>query len=182
MNTEYIIIEIFKYFARFVGREGVMRNFSAGEGSQYEDLKTFGSALPAASSFSEIDDYIFGVNESSVEKRIKNVEGIYLFIDYGNFTTVENDKKVKTDELHLAVTVAKPLNIATVDLVSEVILADKLLNIIRKIRTALIRDKSDCFVQQLKFPSEITPWYAREFNNSTGWTMIFKLSGIDILS
>jgi hypothetical protein len=182
MDTQFILIDIFKYFARFVGRTGVMRNFSAGKGNLYDDLKTFCVALPETGNFPEIDDYVFGVNETSVEKRINNVSGIYLFIDYGNFSTVESDKKVKTDELHLAVTVAKPLNIETVDLADEVILADRLLNIIRKIRTELIHDKSDCFVRRLKFPSEITPWYAREFNNSTGWTMIFKLSGIDILS
>ncbi|MDR1198687.1 MAG: hypothetical protein LBK94_06700 [Prevotellaceae bacterium] len=182
MNTQFILLDIFKYFARFVGCEGVMRNFSAGKGNLYSNLKSFCAALPAESNFPEIDDYVFGVNETSVTKRINSVHGIYLFIDYGNFATTENDKKVKTDELHLAVTVAKPLNIETVDLADEVILADSLLNIIRKIRTELIRDKSDCFVSRLKFPSEITPWFAREFNNSTGWTMIFKLSGIDILS
>ena len=181
MDTQNILIDIFRYFARFVGRDGVLRNFTAGRGDAYTELKNGCQALPEAGLFPDVTDYVFGVNETSVEKRINNIKGIYLFIDYGNFQTSQGPNKVKTDELHLAVTVAKPLNIETIDLAAEVILADRLLNITRAIRRRLIDDKDDNFVRRLTFPSEITPWYSRELNNSTGWTMLFKLTGIDLL-
>ncbi|MDR1119545.1 MAG: hypothetical protein LBM08_01340 [Dysgonamonadaceae bacterium] len=181
MDTQNILIDIFRYFAKFIGRDGVLRNFTAGKGDAYTELKSHCQVLPEAGSFPDITDYVFGVNESSVEKRINNIKGIYLFIDYGNFLTSRNANNVKIDELHLAVTVAKPLNIETVDLAAEVLLADRLLNIIRTIRRRLIDDKDDNFVRRLTFPSEITPWYSRELNNSTGWTMLFKLTGVDLL-
>ena len=181
MDSQNILLDIFKYFTKFVGRNGILRNFSTGQGAEYVALKEFCQALPENGTIPIIDDYVFGVNEESVEKRIKNIKGIYLFVDYGNFQTSENELHVKTDELHLAVTVAKPLNIQTVDLIGEVLLADTLLNIVRTIRTQMLNDRC-CFVKRLTFPSEITPWYARELQNSTGWTIIFKLKGIDILT
>jgi hypothetical protein len=181
MDTQNILIDIFRYFTQFVGRDGVLRNFTAGRGDTYTGLKNHCQALPEAGIFPDITDYVFGVNETSVEKRIGSIKGIYLFIDYGNFQTSQNANNVKTDELRLAVTLAKPLKIETIDLAAEVLLADRLLNIIRAIRRRIINDKDDNFVRRLTFPSEITPWYSRELNNSTGWTMLFKLSGIDIL-
>lgn len=181
MDRKNIIVEVFKYFARFPQRRGVMANFISGKTPSTIELKDICQNLPQDRVIPELSDYVFGVNEDSVEKRIKAIKGIYLFIDYGNFTTNQDKNNVKTDQLRLGVTVAKPLNIATIDPVEEVILADELLTIMRTIRRQLIVDKDDPFVKLFTFPSEITPWYARELGNSVGWTMLFSLTGIDIL-
>ena len=179
MDRNNIVTEVFKYFARFPDRKGVLANFVTGKDSS--ELKNYCSNLPATDIIPGLSDYVFGVNEENVEKRIKTIKGSYLFIDYGNFTTTRDNRMVKTDEFHLGITVSQPLNISSLDPVGEVLLTDKLLNILRIIRTHLINDKSDPFVKQIIFPSEITPWYSRELSNSTGWTMLCKLSGIDLL-
>ena len=42
-------------------------------------------------------------------------------------------------------------------------------------------DKSDSFINRLQFPNEITPFFARELSNSYGWTLMFKMEGIDMI-
>lgn len=63
----------------------------------------------------------------------------------------------------------------------EILITEQLLDIITQIRQELREDRSDPFVQRLSFPNDITPFFARELSNSYGWTLMFNITGIDMV-
>lgn len=175
----HILHDIFVYFSRYMTRETVNAVFTKAHGdTAYESLRD--SAMAAAEGrFPEITDYVFGVQEDSVSRRISQVKGIYLFVDYGGITSSEDLRLVKSDELSLAVTVARPVSSSAMDMADELVLSDLLLRIITAIRDDMRSDDSDSFIRRLLFPNDITPFFARELSNSYGWTLMFKMRGID---
>ena len=40
-------------------------------------------------------------------------------------------------------------------------------------------DNSDSFIRRMLFPNDITQFYASELSNSYGWTLMFKMRGVD---
>jgi len=181
MDTK-LLQETFLYFAKYPLHDGAMKFFNKSTADpSYVALKQSCQDLPVKNKFPEISDYIFGINEQSIKKRIESIRGIYLFIDYGNINSVEDTKNVKYDNFHMAVTVAQPTSSTSFDLAEELILSDKLLSIISSIRDEMRYDKTDSFIKRIVFPNDITPFFARELSNSYGWTLMFQLKGVDLI-
>ena len=59
-------------------------------------------------------------------------------------------------------------------MVEQVFMADEALIMLLQIRSFMEADSKCPFVNHLTFPTEITPFFARELSDSTGWTMVFK--------
>jgi len=176
-----LLEHIFLYFAKYPASAAVQKFFTkTSGGTAYETLKASAIAA-AAGKYPVITDYIFGVNEESVSRRISQVKGIYLFVDYGNISSSENNLGVKSDEFNVAVTVAKPLSSGATDLAQEVILSEDLLQIISAIRNDMRGDDHDSLTDYMVFPNDITPFYARELSNSYGWTLMFRIQGVDMI-
>lgn len=174
-----ILQDIFVYFARYVTKDVADRFFTKAAGDDmYNGLRN--RAIEAASGeFDDISDYIFGVQEDSVSRRISQVKGVYLFVDYGNISSSEDLRRVKSDDFSLAVTVARPMSSTALDMADELLISDRLLHIIASIRDDMRSDDSDSFISRMLFPNDITPFFARELSNSYGWTLMFKMRGID---
>jgi hypothetical protein len=88
---------IFLYFAKFPKKAGVLEMFNRDESELYPDyvvLKAEIEALETHSLVPGIEEFVFGVNEDSVKKRIQQLDGPYLFIDYGHIMTTENQHQV----------------------------------------------------------------------------------------
>ena len=167
-----ILQDIFVYFARYVTPDVVDRFFTKASGDEdYSRLRTRARAA-AEGRFPELTDYIFGVQEESVTRRIGQVKGVYLFVDYGGITSSEDLRNVKSDDFSLAVTVARPMSSTALDMADELLVSDRLLRDMRS-------DDSDSFIRRMLFPNDITPFYARELSNSYGWTLMFKMRGVD---
>ncbi len=173
-----ILQDIFIYFARYVTPDVVDRFFTKVSGDDYNQLRTM-ARTAATGRFPELTDYIFGVQEESVTRRIGQVKGVYLFVDYGGITSSEDLRNVRSDDFSLAVTVARPMSSAALDMADELLVSDRLLRIIAAIRDDMRSDDSDSFIRRMLFPNDITPFYARELSNSYGWTLMFKMRGID---
>ena len=185
MNVSNNLLQsIFLYFAKYPAHKGVMQNFNLNN-SVREDYQAFKKAaedLPVRDVFKNIiTDYVFGVNEESVKKRISSISGVYLFVDYGNVTSIEDDRRVKHDDFNLALTLAKPTSANSLNSAEEVLLVDELLNTLRQIRADMRADRDNPFIKALVFPNEITPFFAREMSNSYGWTLMFKMQGVDLV-
>ena len=169
-----ILQDIFVYFARYVTSDVVDRFFTKASGDEdYSRLRTRARAA-AEGRFPELTDYIFGVQEESVTRRIGQVKGVYLFVDYGGITSSEDLRNVKSD-----VTVARPMSSTALDMADELLVSDRLLRVIAAIRDDMRSDDSDSFIRRMLFPNDITPFYARELSNSYGWTLMFKMRGVD---
>lgn len=177
-----ILQDTFHYFCRYLSTGTVEKFFNKKNSKDINYGIMKAKAIDACTNkYPEITDYIFGVNEEQVSKQISQVRGIYLFIDYGNITSRESTLKVKEDSMQLAVTVAKPLASGTYDQAEEILITEQLLEIISSIRKDMREDRTDPFIKRLSFPNDITPFFARDLSNSYGWTLMFNITGIDMV-
>lgn len=177
-----ILQTIFLFFARYPDHNGVMKNFNkASSTAAYTTLKQSASGLTIKDIFPEITDYVFGVSDNAVKKRIQTISGLYLFVDYGNIRTSKNQLNVRQDNFDLSVTLARPFSSNQFDSIEEVIMVDRYLELIKLIRDDMYSNKADPFVQMLTMPTEIIPFASAELNNSFGFSMVFQMQGIDMI-
>jgi len=178
-----ILENTFLFFARYPDHAGVMKNFNKKSlAENYNAFKSKAEALSVKSKYPEIADYVFGVSDDAVKKRITAITGLYLFVDYGNIRTTENQLKVKKDNFDLSVTIAKPFSSNLgMDSIEEIVIIDRTLELLKLIRNDIMAIKDDPFVKMLTLPTDIIPFSSRELNNSYGFSMIFQLEGIDMI-
>lgn len=178
-----LLQDTFKYFAKFPLMSGVNKNFNVTSsnrfGTDYTDFQNEISTLEETELIPDIEDYIFGVDEDMVKRRVQDVTGIYLFIDYGAINkNLETTANVEMDSLVMAVTVAFPVNENELDAVETMLMHQQTLNYISQIKNKMKEDsKKTRLVDKITFPVEITPWFARELMNSSGWTMQLSYKG-----
>lgn len=175
--------DIFLYFARFADKSGVLKNFNNKPSSDEDYIRFYSAAeqLPDKPLIPGIPDFLLGASEDSVKKRILTFKSTYLFVDYGEVSSHQNELKVQEDEFRLGITVARPLSVNSYNLPEEIILNDRLLNTILAIRQYMKDDRSDPFIRRLTFPQELQPFNAPELSNSYGWTMIFTMRGVAMI-
>lgn len=186
MITTSLLRNTFEYFAKFPLHAGVMKSFNVTTSThfaqEYAAFRATIQNLPEHSILPGIEDYVFGVDEDLAKKRIQELSGFYLFVDYGSLTTERDQYRVKNDSLLIAITVAIPIKPESIDNIEAVLYADQALDYLRQIRSRMLTDSRDSpFLQQLTFPNEITPFFARELQNSTGFTMLFSREGIGLI-
>ncbi len=184
--TSTLIRDTFTYFARFPALAGVLKNFTkdtSGSYAGYDILKTVITALSPNSLIVGLDDYVFGADIFSIKKRIEQFSGIYLFIDYGNISdSLQEPYRTEQADFVIAVTVARKIHLNDIDQIEQVLLADKTLAMISEIKDITKADKrSSAFTQQMIFPAEISPWFAADLFDSTGWTMSFRIRGVHLI-
>lgn len=176
-----MILDTLKYFAAFVPLRALRNFFLFNGGGDYARLKDEILSAPADRRMDDITDYLFGINNESLRRRISSITGIYLLVDYANITSTINATDCKKDTLHFAVTVAAP-HPSDEDWVSEALLQQKCLDILSTIRRAMRGDWRDSDqTHWLVFPTTIAPFSSRELANSFGWTMEFDIEGVDIV-
>lgn len=184
--TSTLIRDTFTYFAKFPLKGGVMKNFTMNSSLAYEGYDTLKSTINALSPNSLItglDDYVFGADIVSVIKRIEQFTGIYLFVDYGNISdNLLEPMRTEQADFNIAVTVARKQRPNDNDNIEQILLADKTLAMISQIKDIAKEDsKSMVFAKRLIFPAELTPWFAADLFNSTGWTMSFRIRGVHLI-
>lgn len=181
-----LLQDAFKYFAKFPLMSGVQKNFnvsvSSNFGSEYDSFRSEVDSLSEKELVPGIEDYVFGVNEDLVKRRVQDIHGIYLFVDYGAISlTYETDAMVETDDWKIAITVAYPVDESTMDAVEVMLMHQLSLDYLKKIKDIMITDnKKSRFVKQLSFPADINPWFARELMGSYGWSMLFSKKGVGL--
>ncbi len=177
-----IIQDIFQYFARFIPKAALAEAFQAPGAPGYDALKAAVLALPDDAVIPELTAFIFGPDEDSVRERISAVKGPYLFVDYSAATSYIDSVDVKTDKMHLGVTVAVPTAEDT-DQPSLALLQDETLRIICAIRRQLRADSyDDPSLEWLPMEaSTLTPFLAKGLANSTGWALELNSQMTDAL-
>jgi len=187
MITTSALRDTFEYFAKFPLHAGVMEMFNNTTSSYFEEeypaFRTKIQDMAEHSLVPGISDYVFGVNEKLVKQRIQRIDGFYLFVDYGSMSDERDEYKVKKQSLMIAITVAIPRDPESIDDIEALLYADQALDFIRQIRARMLSDqKEGCgLLQHLTFPNEITPFFARELQNSTGWTLLFSRQGVGLI-
>jgi len=180
-----LLADSFKYYAKFPQKDGVLRNFNRADSTivtGYSALKAEITALTIHSLIPDIVDFVVGIDQTTIQKRIKNISGIYMFLDYGAIAISKDDIQREYTEFLLALNIARPVDPEKTDYVEEILLGDIMLSYMLQVRDIMKADQlEDPFVKQLDFPHEITPFFAADLSNSAGWTMIFKKKGLGLL-
>lgn len=177
-----IVMDIFRYFARFVPAEALKRTFRIPDGDDYSALMKSLLAGPSGREIDGITEYVFGTDTEKLTTVISAVTGIYLFVEYDRISsTVNTAIDRKDDRLHVAVTVACPVPDSK-DLVSSAIINDKCLEILSSIRRRM-REDDDLKrgIEWMDFPATLTVFASKALANSQGWSMEFDIYGIDMV-
>lgn len=177
-----IVMDIFRYFARFVPAEALKRTFRIPDGDDYSALMKSLLSVPSGREIDGITEYVFGTDTEKLTTVISAVTGIYLFVEYDRISsTVNTATDRKDDRLHVAVTVACPVPDSK-DLVSSAIINDKCLEILSSIRRRM-REDDDLKrgIEWMDFPATLTVFASKALANSQGWSMEFDIYGIDMV-
>ena len=176
-----MITDLLKYFARFPRKAGVLSMFANGGSDfpQYAELSDFVRNLPEPI-IPGIENFVFGQSFDHVKQRIDNLTDSYLFVDYGEFSSVRTARNSIIDSQKLAATVAIKLS-DSADIVETAIASDAALALLTELRKQLILDsRSEDFpwLERISDSHEIIPFVSPEFK-SIGWTLMFSASASD---
>jgi len=180
-----ILREAFLYFAKFPRLDGVISSmFRTGKTdiTGYTDLNNELIALETHSLIPEIRNLLFSANEDKLKKSIEDTAGIFMLLDYGQLSCSQDQVMRLNDEIEFGIIIARKIDPDKYDMAEILLIQDELLNLTRKVREQMIQDsKYHPFVKQISFPHKINPWYARELQNATGFSMMFSKTGIDMV-
>lgn len=176
-----MILELFKYFARYSQKDGVISIFANGASclSGYNALLDYVKALPDPL-LPDIEHLVFGQSLDTVKNRVANITGTYLFVDYGEFSASRNARNSILDHQKIAVTVATKLQDSS-DMMEEAVVSDSTLTILTALLRYLVVDSNAGTVPWLEdilSEYDIIPFVAGELK-SIGWTLIFRSSASD---
>lgn len=180
MNTS-LLIELFLYFARFPNRDAFSALFNKGRSNidGYEDLSAALLALSNEPLVPDIGNYVFGPNFDAVSSRVNNINGYYLFVDYGEIECGTDNSNRMTDSARLAITIAYRLKEFSGDLIEQLLVSDQSLSYLVAIRNRMIAEQRErCWLKDVSRSHTLTPFIARELS-SVGWTMLFNRDGYD---
>lgn len=180
MNTS-LLIELFLYFARFPAHDAFNSLFNKGRSNiaGYDELYAALLARPEGPLVPEIGNYVFGPNFDAVSTRINNLNGFYLFVDYGEIECGTDSSNRMTDSARLAITVAYKLKEFSGDLMEQLLISDRSLAYIITIRNRMINEQRERYwLKDVSRNHTLTPFVARELS-SIGWTMLFNREAFD---
>ena len=177
-----MILDVLKTAARFPKREGVLKCFNLGEFEypEYAALKSSIEAMPPAL-IPEIDDFVFGADEEEVKRKINEISGTYLFVDFGDIASTRSEKGTITDAFQISLTVARKVSSSDLDMIATAVVFERMLQHVAAIKKALLAEtKNHPWLAEIDWNSDFSPFVARELG-SIGWSLIFERKGLDLL-
>lgn len=181
-----MILDLFKYFAQFPEREGVVKGIATkGESSMPEYQKVLGEIeeLPMGTIVHGIDNYVYGQSFDELKARVANLTGSFLFVDYGEVDMQSDGKRSFECTQRIAVTVAMKLP-STADMLERLIANDRTLQMLSKVHSRIMADAETDQLYWMDRESvencEIAPFVSAELQ-SYGWTLLLSARGMDIL-
>lgn len=179
-----IISDLFEYFALFVPKSALQKVFHdpTYRKSDYNTLKPRILNADDTRRFNEgtVTDYIFGTDEEYIRRRLEAVSGPYLFVEYSAITSYINAYDVKIDKMHIGATMALPTP-EDADQFAMAMVMDEILQNMKTMRDTM---RSDYDLGKIWLPQEastLTPFHAKQFANSNGWTLEWNAEFIDLV-
>ncbi len=179
-----MILDLFKYFAKFPEKSGVMAMATMGTSKMagYQELIGWINNLPDQCLIPDLNNYVYGQSLDDLKSRLTNLFGSWLFVDYGEFSTTSNSNSMRTTE-KIAITIARKIT-DTSDQLEKLIVAESTLDMLRHLYAHMISDaeKDDLFFSSREniINSDIVPFVAYELN-SVGWTLMIDCDASDSL-
>ena len=181
-----LIIELFKYFSKFVPKDVLKTTFiqqNASKKTGYDEIKSEILASADESVIPEIEKFVLSINESFISDKIKNSNGIILFVEYGKMNLDRSKLKGLTQAL--AITVAYNFSDKNNDNLNEIILMNQCLEILDRIIRRMAEEQEAlefCANSELiSYPVEIQPVDPSVFYGCAGWCAMFTNSKTDLI-
>lgn len=177
-----MILNLLKYFAQYPQKEGVISMFSNGasQSPQYSTLLEYVKNLPDPL-MPELENLVFGQSYDDVKRRVNDITGNYLFIDFGEFSSSRDSRNSILDQQKLAATIAMKLT-DSADMVEVAIASDVALSLLASLRKKLIQDSQSSatpWLDKISDNHDIMPFVSPEFK-SIGWTLMFNSLAADL--
>ena len=175
-----MILTLLKYFAQYPQKEGVISMFSNGASqfSQYSALLEYVKGLPEPL-MPALENLVFGQSYDDVKRRVNDITGNYLFIDFGEFSSSRDSRNSILDQQKLAATIAMKVT-DSADMIEVAIASDITLSLLASLRKKLILDsQSNSWLDKISDNQDIVPFVSPEFK-SIGWTLMFSSSAADL--
>jgi hypothetical protein len=168
-------LELFKYFARFVPREVLADSFvqpDASSAAGYSETAQDTVNQPSGVTVADIHKYVFSADPEFVFDKLKNADGLFLFVEYGSATL---DSLSVTQRI--AVSIAAETNKKNMDSLNEVILMNRCKNILLFILDKLKQDiDGDCFMcGEIAGNIELVPVEPSSLKGWSGWAAYIDL-------
>lgn len=163
------VIDIFNYFAKFATKNAVLKNFTRGNEPTYQALKaSFDTHTPIM----DFDDYVFGHDKEQLYKRIQDVRGEFLFVEYSQINNTPG-VGVKHGVL-LTVLVGRKVDTKTIDGIDIAIIMDTCLAKLNQVCAQIVTDKREQTNRLIVDSSKITPYDTVDLSGAIGWSIDVK--------
>lgn len=179
-----MILDLLKYFARFPKKEGVISMFANGSSDfvQYAELIGYVRNLPEPV-MPGLENLVFGQSYEYVKRRVDNITGNYLFVDFGEFKSSRDTHNSILDSQKLAATIAMKVS-DSADMVETAIASEITLSLLAELRKRLILDSRSedlPWLDKISAGHDIIPFVSSEFK-SIGWTLMFSSTATDLFN
>ncbi|MBQ6732340.1 MAG: hypothetical protein IJR06_04400 [Paludibacteraceae bacterium] len=170
-----ILLQIFRYFCRFVPAEvlrkmAVTPDYAAMPGAS--EVAQEAASHDASVVISDIDAYIFSANPDFVSDKTRNSQTTVLFVEYGESAFKMSDTSYTID---LAVTIAAPYSKNNRDNIGEVLTFNKMLNnAISVIKDMEAYNEADSNCGKFSVTASIHPVEPKSFYDRVGITIFTK--------
>ena len=162
-----MILDLLKYFARFPKKEGVISMFANGSSDfvQYAELIGYVRNRPEPG-MPGFGNFVFVQSYDYVKRRVDNITGNYLFVDFGEFTSSRDTHNSILDSQKLAATIAMKVS-DSADMVETAIASEITLSLLAELRKRLILDSRSedlPWLDKISAGIENIPFFSSEFN------------------
>ena len=130
-----------------------------------------------------LENLVFGQSYEYVKRRVDNITGNYLFVDFGEFTSSRDTHNSILDSQKLAATIAMKVS-DSADMVETAIASEITLISPCGLRKRLILDSRSedlPWLDKISAGHDIIPFVSSEFK-SMGWTLMFSSAATDLFN
>lgn len=173
-----LIINLFKYFAKFVPKDVLQEIFLQPLSSRkagYDDIESEVLALSDNDIIPDIEKFVVSINENYVSERIKNSQGFVLFVEYGKLSVNHEIEKGIVESL--AISVVHNFSDNNNDNLNEIILMNQCLDILDQILRQMTLEQEDldfcASAELITYPAEIQIVDPVNFYGCGGWCAMF---------
>jgi hypothetical protein len=178
-----IILDIFKYFAQFPLKDGVLRLFSNGKSQMvgYSSLLASIIEMPKHSRIQSLTGFVFGPDEDTIKMQIDKCEGYILFVDYGEINSSTDSKNSIQNNWKMAFTVMGKITGGS-DPVEYALHSESTLSIAKNILSMIHSDQAESsWLKELSKSYYLAPFEHKGWS-CRGWSVVFDREAADMLN
>ena len=179
-----MILDIFKYFAKFPSRKGILAMATLGKSQlkEYSEIISELKSLPESDVvLPEVDNYLYAQSVDELQKTIQKLTGSFLLIDYGEISFSQRMPRAIEASIQVAATVAVKVS-ERADALERFILNGRALDCLNRVYAKMLDDSDSGTLSWLDrdrlISAQFLPFLSPELS-AVGWTLMFEAVSVD---